>query len=363
MARSEQTGSSTRLALIGNLGVAPEVHDGQTVRTRLVRDQLTRRLGAASVDVVNTAHLQKRPVASLRQIVDAFRLADVVVVMPGERGLMVLTPLFCTLGRHWRRPIHYLVVGGWLPRYLRNRPLLRGMVATFDGLHVQSHRMVEELTALGFSRVFLLPNFRDFLSPLSAGSDENHSPLRLVFLSRLIPEKGVSLAVDAVRAINAGAESRRVDLDIYGPLRDADRSWFDGLSLREEEGLRYRGPVAAAEVIETLAAYDALLFPTWYSGEGFPGVVVEAYAAGIPVLASDWQDNAEVVANGRTGRVLKCRDGAALQRAVEELLEDPAELRRLKAGARAEAARYHVDQVIPGLLRDLGLDPTGANAA
>ena len=349
---------NSRVALIGNLGTAEFLPNGQTLRTKLVRDQFIERLGDSRVFTANTAEIRRRPLRVLSGVLKCFRNSEVICIMPGERGLKVLMPLLVLLRRLYKREVHYLVVGGWLPAFLKDKPRLCRKVAQLDGLHVQSRRMKRDLEALGISRLDYLPNFRDFSLQLLATRQilqSEAAPLKLVFLSRVIPEKGLALCVNAVRAINSASDTLRVSLAIYGPVSNAHQHWLDDLLRVCPAAVDYYGSLAPEKVISTLSNYDVLLFPTWYAGEGFPGVIVEAYAAGIPVIASDWQDNSEAVESGVTGQLVATGDEVALREAIIQLLEQPARLKRMKQAARERARRYHVDEVIPGLLGRLSL--------
>lgn len=347
-----------RVGVLGNFGDVAETHDGQTLRTRMLHQQLVHRLGPARVERVDTAALPRGAPSTLLAILQMFRRCDMVLLMPGQRGLRVLLPFLLLLRSIHPRALHYLVVGGWLPGFLATRPWLRQALRRLDSLHVQSQRMVEQLQAFGFRQVYLFPNFREFESaperPRSPG------PLRLTFLSRVIPEKGVQSAVEAVCALNRDRGPGAVTLDIYGPVPESLREWFAGLIRDADPGVVWHGPLPQSQVVDTLADYEALLFPTWYEGEGFPGVIVEAYGAGVPVLATNWQDNAEVVAHERSGLLFPVRNDNALRAAIARLLDEPGLLERLKAGAREEACRFHVDVVIPPLLERLGLQAVDA---
>ncbi|MBQ0111150.1 MAG: glycosyltransferase, partial [Oscillospiraceae bacterium] len=55
--------------------------------------------------------------------------------------------------------------------------------------------------------------------------------------------------------------------------------------------------------VELLKTYYALLFPTYYDGEGFAGTLIDAMASGVPVVASDWKYNSEIIENRQTGAI------------------------------------------------------------
>ena len=59
--------------------------------------------------------------------------------------------------------------------------------------------------------------------------------------------------------------------------------------------LRFHGTLPNVDVLETMSAYDALLFPTKYEGEGFPGVLLEASYVGLYCVVTDHLYNKEVV--------------------------------------------------------------------
>ena len=66
-----------------------------------------------------------------------------------------------------------------------------------------------------------------------------------------------------------------------------------------------------------LKDYYALIFPTYYSGEGFAGTLIDALASGLPAIVSDWKYNKEIVQDYETGIVYPARDIGAL---AEKLL-------------------------------------------
>jgi 2-deoxystreptamine N-acetyl-D-glucosaminyltransferase/2-deoxystreptamine glucosyltransferase len=87
-----------------------------------------------------------------------------------------------------------------------------------------------------------------------------------------------------------------------------------------------------------LAALDVLVLPSAYEEMG--SVLVEAMAAGLPVVASAVGGIPEVVQDGVTGLLVPPGDADALAAALDRLVADPALRARLAAGARAHARRY-----------------------
>ena len=93
----------------------------------------------------------------------------------------------------------------------------------------------------------------------------------------------------------------------------------------------------------TLANYDALVLPTYYPGEGHPGVILEAYAAGIPVIASRWMGIPEVVPDSM-GLLVEPRNANALFEAMNSLVEDNTLYNRMCTGVREGRSAFSDEQ-------------------
>lgn len=163
-------------------------------------------------------------------------------------------------------------------------------------------------------------------------------PLRLAFCGVLSPWKAPHLAVEAVRGTKAPVELRvhgntgeTMFADYIARLRNAA-----GDDLR----ITFPGAYGEAEAAQVFADMDALVVPsTWY--ENTPFVVLEAFAAGVPVIASDLGGLAEVVHHEQNGLLFRAGDAAALRAAIERLAHDPA----LHARLRPSAPRGIADDV------------------
>jgi len=349
--------STSKIAVLGHFADGSERVDGQILRTRIAREELCRRLGEDRVVWADTGFLKRHPIRSLVRIGRAMKRADALVVLPGPRGLSVLMPWYVWWKRRTGGGVHYLVIGGWLPRHLKAHPRQVARVRACDGVYVQTRRMNRELAELGLERVRLLPNVRRFCRNRSV-SGAVGDRLRLVFLSRVMEAKGLEVAVEAVRAINAAAAEPKVGLTIYGQVQAGEEAWFERVRNRFTPEIRFEGGLKPEEVNDRLIQHDVMVFPTWYPGEGFPGVLIDAMVAGIPVLASDWRDNAEFVREGETGWLCEVGSMESLRERIEWMREHPEKVEAMKRASADAADAYHVDAVWPALLERMKLvDP------
>ena len=186
-------------------------------------------------------------------------------------------------------------------------------------------RIAEQYFRPRCRRVEWYPNSRPLVG--AAPRKERSETSRFVFIGHVKPSKGVRDIFTAVH--NLG---NAVTVDVYGPL-------CDGIEPSEfTSAVRYRGELSREQVVTVISTYDVLLLPTYYSGEGYPGVILEAFAAGLPVIATRWQAIPEIVTN-ENGVLVEPHDTFHLAAAMRYLVQSPAEFRRLREGASQTARR------------------------
>ena len=153
--------------------------------------------------------------------------------------------------------------------------------------------------------------------------------LRLVFIGRMHPTKGVHMVVKAL----ASKPALRATLDIHGVTQGDDAVEYRSELLRltaNDPRIRFRDPLPAADIVPTIALYDATVVPSQWLETG-PLTVLESFAAGIPVLGSDLGGIAELVRHDRDGWLVPYADEEAWAAALERFATDPSLVRRLAA--------------------------------
>lgn len=159
---------------------------------------------------------------------------------------------------------------------------------------------------------------------------EAMKPLRVAFLGRLDPAKGVGILVHALKAI----PEAKITLDIYGIAQgDGGEDFAAGLRTLAEVDSRimFRPPIPASQVVEALCGHDLLAVPSQGLETG-PLVVLEAFAARVPVLGSRLGGIAELVRDGVNGLLVEAANATAWAAALLHLCETPELMARLRAG-------------------------------
>ena len=139
-------------------------------------------------------------------------------------------------------------------------------------------------------------------------------------VARLAPQKGHATLVEAARLVPGARFAIVGDGELRAELE------------RRAEGLPVQLLGARDDVPDLLASFDVFAFPSLY--EGLCVAVIEAQAAGVPVVATPVGGIRETVVDGETGLLVPPRDPEALAAAIRRLLDDPALARRLAEEAR-----------------------------
>jgi phosphatidyl-myo-inositol alpha-mannosyltransferase len=158
----------------------------------------------------------------------------------------------------------------------------------------------------------------------------------ILFVGRLEPRKGVDVLMRAFLRLRASTPRVRLCVVGEGPGRERYQQMIPP-SIRPDA--QFVGAVDQAELPRYHASADVFVSPA-VGGESFGVVLLEAMAAGLPVVASDIPGYRTVLKDGRQGRLVPPNDAFALAEAVATLLEN--EKLRLAMGAegRQTAAEY-----------------------
>ena len=148
-------------------------------------------------------------------------------------------------------------------------------------------------------------------------------PLRIVFIGRLIPNKGPLVLIRALAKLARAGVAFEAALLGDGPLRHQIERLLVRSSLTAQ--VRLLGHVT--DVAEHLRDADVCIRPSFT--EGMPLAVLEAMACGVCVVASDVEGNAELISHGDTGLLFPAGDDDALATRILWALEHPEVRRRI----------------------------------
>ncbi len=341
-----------KFTVIGHFAFGLEYLDGQTVKTKIVAEELCRRLGEAQVAKTDTHGGIKSFIKAPFQLLHALKKSENIVILPAQNGLRVYAPLLSFFKRFFKnRKLHYAVIGGWLPSFLENRKRLVKSLKRFDYIYAETNCMKKSLQNMGFDNVFVMPNCKKLDAVDKSSLNFQHTkPYKLCTFSRVMREKGIEDAVTAVETVNAFFGETLFTLDIYGPVDPSQTEWFAALHKSFSDSVKYMGSVAFDKSVDTLKGYFALLFPTRFYTEGVPGTVIDAYAAGLPVVSAKWENFCDVVDDGGTGIGYGFGDVNALCDVLKQITENPQLIEGMRLSCVEKAKSFSPEAVIDILI-------------
>lgn len=334
-----------KVAIVGVYGRGEDFTTGQAVKCHALIDWMKEEYGNHEVVVVNTYQWKKNPFRLFNTLFCAMRSCKNIVIMPAQHGIKVFAPLVWWFNKRFHREIHYIVIGGWLADMLKEKPSLRNCISSYQGVHVEAVSMQRNLEALGLTNVYYMPNSRQYAA-IERKTDSRELPLHVCTYSRVVKSKGIEDAVKICRRANGIMRKEVFRLDVFGKVGSEYEKEFVEFMNENTDIAVYCGCRNADETLETLSSCYAMLFPTFYEGEGFAGTVLDAYAAEIPIIANDWKYNAEIITSGVDGFIYPFRDIEAAAQQLVQLYRDPALYKKIQRGCHESAIRFSTDHVL-----------------
>ncbi len=340
-----------KIVIIGGFLKGEKNFGGETIKNEILAKYLNK---YASVIRFNTYDWRKKRCSiSIRLLFLLFKnSSSPIILSAADNGAITFIKNVKKIGLHRYLNVHYLVIGGNIHNRVKNDEKLLSCLKDCKKIYVETLSLMKKLEVTGLTNVVFLPNFKDY--SFSPRNKPINDKTELVFFSRVCKEKGVELAIDAVKQLS---KKYAVKLDIYGPIDDSYKKKLE-LLIKDTPNIRYNGVLKpdTNETYEILSQYDLMLFPTFHKGEGFPGAIIDSYISGVPVLATNWKYNSEIVEEGKTGWLVEPNNEKALEEKLIEILYNKEKLNQMRKNCVEEAKKYHVDNVLPKLLKEMNIE-------
>lgn len=168
--------------------------------------------------------------------------------------------------------------------------------------------------------------------------DFSGRPLKLLYAGTVTQRKGIKYLLEAMkRLVPNPSANPDIELHIIGGIQGVDEP------LKAYSGwYKYHAPVSQQALFKLYREFDALVLPTVF--EGFGLVIVEAMAAGLPVITTPHSIGPELITNGENGYIVPIRDIDSLVKAITDLRQTPTEkYHHMRRRARQAALSYSWD--------------------
>ena len=171
----------------------------------------------------------------------------------------------------------------------------------------------------------------DYFDPEKFVDDRRHEDgFTFVFVGRIVRDKGINELIQAFDRLHR--EHPQTKLVLVGPREDNLDPVLPETLRRIDQGDGIVAVGRQSEVRPFYAGADVFVFPSYR--EGFPNVVIEAGAMGLPSIVTDINGSREIIINGENGIIVPPQDAEALYQAMKRFVEDDKMVKALAANAR-----------------------------
>lgn len=342
----------SELIFVGPLSRDNHSLDGSTVKNDFFLGELKNHF--SSIDVYDTWNWKHAPLKLVRLIFKILfaKQKKFILSISGQSAYRLIS-FFSMFGR--RHLVYYFAIGGSFYKKIKDGRFEKERYDCLKAIAVESDSIKRELEDMGLRQVYYCPNFKK-INYIPRLKNEKNSVCRFVFCSRILPEKGCDLILSAVSTLNS-MRNKQFVVDFYGPIKESYKSVFLQ-KVNECESVTYKGVLDFSNPTsyDLLSHYDVMLFPTYWEGEGFPGIVVDACVAGLPIIASDWSMNREVVEDGVTGWIIPCKDVEALADVMSKVMDDSYDLLSMSQNCQRRSSNFSSENVLTtSFLQEIGL--------
>lgn len=341
-----------KVIFIGGIAIDGIPRGGELMKNKL----LLERLADFSIypKIVNTHYWRKKPwclVEIVWSLLTTGKNSTVILSASHASGKLIkILPLFTDPNN-----VIYWSVGGDLDKRIEKKEFSVNSLNKLKKVIVQGKKQALVLTSLGLNNVISIPNSKPI--PSIPFTHERSFKGRFVYVSRIHPQKGVREIVEASNIIERENPQTVFSVDFYGVIDDSFKTEFNSL-ITGSEKCHYKGylDLTSKNGYLKLSEYDCFLFPTYWPGEGFPGAVIDAYIAGLPLIATRWNLNEEMISDNKTGFLIPVKDARCLSDKMKQLFNCSSQFFQMRSCCREEALKYDVKEVLSEqLFSELGI--------
>ena len=327
---------------------------GDAIKNRLLLDWLRRSF--QTVDYIDTQRWRTNPLVLCRLL---FRLLfshiDNIVISTSNESAYRIIRILDKLNKKESK-LFYFMIGGYTPIKIKQGVFKVEPFRKIDCIVVEADKVKEFYREVGLDNTYRVYNFKS--TQYFADVAEPHiGPFRFVFLSRLTELKGVFHILESARRLNAEGLQDSFQVDFYGRI-DVDIKERFIRELESIPNVNYKQFLDLRDDAnyDILASYDTMLFPTMHPTEGFPGAIVDAAIAGLPVIAANWNYAKELVEDTGCGFVFPVGDNDALTKLMAFSISNREKIQEMRKTCVLQSKYYRTDYVLTAdLIRNLGM--------
>ncbi|GIU00469.1 hypothetical protein TSL6_09750 [Sulfurovum sp. TSL6] len=305
----------SKLLLIGSLKNKkdPSKTGGTVVLFELLLNELNER--KIVFDVIDTLK-ENYPNPTIAYLFTSFKLIkhfgkyEFISLQATNNSLILLGPIMVFLSKLFKKKTSIRKFAGDLDSVYKNSNFLKKFIIRYVLKNTNVNFFETKYLVNYFHKfnknTYWFPNVRkQVITPKIPRSFNK----RFIYIGTINEEKGI----DEIIAISDQLNDDYYTLDLYGPILESKYTE----ELFQQKKVNYGGSLNPTDVIDVLDSYDVLILPSYR--EGYPGVIIEAFSLGIPVIATRLQGIMEMVQDGMNGLLIDVKESAQLKNAIESI--------------------------------------------
>ena len=245
------------IGIIGRVAEGTDLYDGQTIKTRILCNELRSRFPDKELICVDTHNYKKRAIITLFNTLKCFLKCKTIFLLVSANGMKFYFPFIYYLNKLFKRKIIHDCIGGNLHLYVEKNSKWVKYLSSFSYNLVELDHMTRELCRMGVKNVLTVPNFKRLtcvdINEMKAKTD---LPLKCCTFSRVCRQKGIVDAIECVEKLNSEYGKTVATLDVYGQIEPEFENEFDSILCSCTNTIRYKGKIAFDKSVDELKKYD-----------------------------------------------------------------------------------------------------------
>ena len=296
-------------------------------------------------EVVDTYSRNYKAIKSVYIIIKSFFCilrCKIIFLNLNEREIIFYGPLLVILAKLFRRKLYVRFFGGNLDLLIKKSKIY--LISTKIIYFFSDRVLLQTKYLCDFfenEKNYFFPTSRDSFHYVS--ESKKNSPKRLVYAGQISLKKGIKMILDV-----AGEFENEINFHLYGNLVDIKQADL------VKPNVIYEGSLDNTELHKSLSNFDYFCFPSKHEGEGYPGAIIEAFMAQVPVLATRWRAIPEIVVDRETGYLFEPDNLEEFRRVLKKAIKTNKEYfeKRIKIKAIEFNAKHRYADLFQLFQRD-----------
>lgn len=348
-----------QLTFIGGISLKRNVYGGETIKNKIFLNYISHAYPKIDLSVIDTFDWKNRSSNLIYQIATFFldKKRKVLILSVSERGASIFFKAMRLF--FWvKKDIYYFITGTVPDDFIAELPILLKGNRRPQLIFSEIEKQKVKIEAKNLPPVIHISNWKYYnFIPATIKKEYPVSKLKVFTFSKIDEAKGTSIFFESLKIINR--DGVKIEADLYGIIDESYRSTFENY-LSDAHYCQFKNTIDLfkEENYEILSRYDLMVFPTYHKGEGFAGTIIDCFIAGVPVVASRWNYNGDIIDDGVNGYLFEAKSVEALVNILTAAYENQENLNLLRKNCVEEARKYKIDIQLKSLLPKIVGDRT-----